>query len=148
MRLCVQRVTRAAVKVGLREVGRIDKGLMVLVGFCRGDTQETAARMARKLALLRVFEDQDGKMNLNVSQVNGSALVVSQFTLYADCRKGNRPSFSGALPGPEAKPIYDQFVQELKACVPVQTGVFGAKMEVELINDGPVTLNLDSAEME
>lgn len=130
------------------EVARIDKGLLALVGICTGDNAEVAAKMARKLALLRVFEDADGKMNLGLAQVSGSVLAVSQFTLCADCRKGNRPSFSEALPAADAKRVFDRFVEELRKLVPVQTGVFGAKMQVELVNDGPVTLILTSREME
>lgn len=148
MKVCVQRVKRASVSVESRVVASIGKGLLVLVGACRGDNAETAAWMARKVAMLRVFQDETGKMNLNVCQVGGSVLVVSQFTLCADCAKGHRPSFTAALPASEAKPIYDAFVQAMGSLVPTQEGVFGASMEVELVNDGPVTLVLDSAEME
>ncbi|MGB9867254.1 MAG: D-aminoacyl-tRNA deacylase [Bacillota bacterium] len=146
MKVCVQRVKRAEVRVDSQVVASIGKGLLVLAGVCRGDDHQTAARMARKVAMLRVFEDQVGKMNLNVYQVGGSVLVVSQFTLCADCTGGHRPSFSGAMPADEARPIYDTFVRAISAMVPTQQGVFGASMEVELVNDGPVTLVLESGE--
>ena len=141
MRAVVQRVSQARVTPG----GRIDRGLCVLVGVARGDGEEGAARLAGKVARLRIFPDDEGRFDRSVAEVGGAVLAVSQFTLVADTAKGNRPSFAKAAPPEEAEPLYDRFCSELRALgVPVETGVFGAKMAVELVNDGPVTIVLDS----
>jgi D-tyrosyl-tRNA(Tyr) deacylase len=140
MRAVVQRVSQARVTPG----GEIGRGLCVLLGVARGDRDEQAARLAAKVARLRVFPDEEGRFDRSVDDVAGSVLVVSQFTLIADTAKGNRPSFAGAAPPQEAEPLYERFCSELRALgVHVETGVFGAKMEVELVNDGPVTIVLD-----
>jgi D-tyrosyl-tRNA(Tyr) deacylase len=144
MRAVCQRVSRARVSVGGTATGTITHGLVVLLGVARGDTVGDAARLAAKVAKLRVFEDDAGRFARSVSDTGGSALVVSQFTLLADTRKGNRPSFAGAAPPEEALTLYDRFCDELAdAGVPVERGVFGARMELELVNDGPVTIVLD-----
>ena len=144
MRAVLQRVRRARVVVGEEVVGAIERGLLVLLGVAPGDTPEGARWLAEKTAGLRVFADADDKMNLSVQDVGGGVLVVSQFTLYGDCRKGRRPSFIGAAPPEVAVPLYEAFVNAVRALgVPVQTGRFGAMMQVELVNDGPVTLILD-----
>ena len=139
MRALVQRVSGASVSVGGEEVARIGRGLLVLLGVRRGDGPDEADRMAAKLRALRVFEDGDGKMNLSVRDAGGEVLCVSQFTLYADTRKGNRPSFVEAAPPDEAEALYERVREALGA----QGGVFGARMEVSLSNDGPVTLTVD-----
>lgn len=144
MRVVAQRVTRARVQVDGRTVGEIDQGLLLLIGAGEGDSESQAQWLAEKCAQLRIFDDEQGRFDRSLVDVGGSALVVSQFTLYGDCRKGRRPSFSDAL-GPEAaEPLVGLFVERLRAQgVRVETGVFGAKMKVELINDGPVTLLLE-----
>lgn len=145
MRAVVQRVSRAAVRVGGKLTGCIGQGLVVLVGIGREDSGDDARYLADKVAHLRVFEDGEGKMNLSLLDTGGSALVVSQFTLYGDCRRGRRPSFAGAAAPDHALPLYRSFVDSLSALgVPVETGRFQAMMELELCNDGPVTLLLDS----
>jgi D-tyrosyl-tRNA(Tyr) deacylase len=145
MRAVVQRVSRARVVVGEELVGRIDRGLLVLLGVAPTDTVEQARWLADKIVGLRIFADAEDKMNLGVADVGGSVLVVSQFTLYGDCRKGRRPSFIDAA-GPEiAVPHYEAFIDAVKALgVPTASGRFGAMMQVELVNDGPVTLILES----
>lgn len=141
MRAVVQRVSRAEVRPG----GGIGTGVCVLLGVARGDGEEQAARLAAKVARLRIFPDEAGRFDRSVLDVGGGALVVSQFTLIADTAKGNRPSFAAAAPPDEAAPMYERFCAELRALgVPIETGVFGAKMEVELVNDGPVTIVLDA----
>jgi len=126
-------------------VGEIGPGLLVLLGVTHGDTDEQARYLAGKVAGLRIFEDDQGKMNRSVAEVGGSVLVVSQFTLYGDCRKGRRPSFDAAAPPDQARALYDRFVEGIRALgLPVATGVFQAHMQVELVNDGPVTMVLDS----
>lgn len=148
MRVLLQRVSRASVTVDGQVVGAIGPGLLLLVGVRRGDDLATAEWLAQKVAHLRIFEDEAGKMNRSVLEVGGSALVVSQFTLYADVRKGRRPSFIEAAPPEEARPLVDAFADALRRLgLPVETGVFGAHMDVELVNDGPVTIWLDSAEL-
>ncbi len=140
MRAVVQRVSRARVTPG----GEIGTGLCVLLGVARGDGEDEAARLAGKVARLRVFADAEGKFDRSVLDVGGAVLVVSQFTLIADTAKGNRPSFANAAPPEEAEPIYERFCAELRALgLELETGVFGAKMELELVNDGPVTIVLD-----
>ena len=140
MRALVQRVSEAAVAVDSAEVARIGPGLLVLLGVRGGDTEAEADRLASKLLALRVFEDADGKMNLSVRDTGGELLVVSQFTLYGDARKGNRPSFIEAAPPEEAEPLYER----VRAALGAEGGVFGARMAVALVNDGPVTLLLEA----
>lgn len=145
MRVVVQRVACAEVEVEGQVVGQIEQGLLVLVGFCHGDTSGDLDWMARKLPGLRVFEDGAEKMNLSLEDIGGPMLLVPQFTLYGDCRKGRRPSFTEALPPDEATVMFDSFCNLLaERGVPVERGVFGAHMKVSLLNDGPVTLVLDS----
>ena len=145
MKTLVQRVSEAAVTVEGRELGAIGPGLLVLVCAVRGDGEEQAAHLARKIAALRIFEDEAGKMNRSLLDVGGSALVVSQFTLAADLSRGNRPGFSRAAPPEEAKALYERFAVLLGGHgVPVETGEFGAHMAVRLINDGPVTIWMDT----
>jgi D-tyrosyl-tRNA(Tyr) deacylase len=145
MRAVVQRVSRARVTIDGQSVGEIGSGLLILLGVTHTDSAEAAAWLADKIIGLRIFNDADGKMNRSVADEGGGVLVVSQFTLYGDCRKGRRPSFIGAA-GPEiAVPLYEAFVNAVRALgVPVATGRFGAMMQVELVNDGPVTVILDS----
>jgi D-tyrosyl-tRNA(Tyr) deacylase len=140
MRALVQRVTSASVEMDGQEVARIGLGLLVLLGVRDGDTAEQADRIAGKLARLRVFEDAEGKMNLSVRDVGGELLCVSQFTLYGDARKGNRPSFIDAAPPEQAEPLYER----VRAALGAQGGAFGAHMRVSLVNDGPVTLLLEA----
>jgi D-tyrosyl-tRNA(Tyr) deacylase len=145
MRLVLQRVTRASVSVDRSVVGSIDHGWLVLLGVAKGDADADADRMAEKVVGLRAFEDEDGKMNRSVVDVGGSVLVVSQFTLLGDCRKGRRPGFDDAADPVEANRLYERFADRVRSAgVPVETGVFRAEMKVELVNDGPVTLLLDS----
>jgi len=144
MRAVVQRVSRARVVIDGQTVGEIAGGLLVLLGVTHGDTDEAAAWLADKVIGLRIFNDADGKMNRSVAEVGGGVLVVSQFTLYGDCRKGRRPSFIDAAPPEIAVPLYEAFINAIKALgVPTATGRFGAMMQVELVNDGPVTLIVD-----
>ena len=148
MRAVVQRVSRAEVRVDGRVTGRVGKGLAVLLGVARGDAEQDAAFLAEKVAALRIFEDGAGKMNLSVRDVGGGALVVSQFTLLGDARKGNRPGFVDAAPPDEANALYERFCAMLRERgVEVATGVFRASMEVELVNEGPVTILLDSRKL-
>ncbi|RFP65522.1 D-tyrosyl-tRNA(Tyr) deacylase [Hymenobacter lapidiphilus] len=146
MRLVLQRVRHARVSVEGRVTGQIGPGLLVLAGFAPDDNAAILDRLARKMVQLRIFADEEGKMNRSVQDVGGEVLVVSQFTLLADTRKGNRPSYIGAAPPPVAVPLYEQFVQVVAELLgrPVATGEFGADMQVELLNDGPVTIVLDS----
>jgi D-tyrosyl-tRNA(Tyr) deacylase len=145
VRAVVQRVTRASVAVGGRVAGEIGAGLLVLLGVNRTDNPESAAYLADKIVNLRIFSDEAGKMNLSLLDIGGSALVVSQFTLYGDTRGGRRPSYIQAAPPEEAGRLYEEFVRSIRALgVPVETGVFQAHMQVELVNDGPVTILLDS----
>ena len=146
MRAVLQRVSRAAVVIDGEIVGTIERGLLVLLGVAPTDTAAEARWLAEKTAGLRIFNDEAGKMNLSVADAGGGVLVVSQFTLYGDCRKGRRPSFLDAAPPDVAVPLYEEFVNALRALgLPVATGRFGAMMQVELVNDGPVTLLLDTA---
>ncbi len=145
MRAVVQRVTRAEVRVEGRVVGRIGRGLLVLVGMARGDTPEAGKVLGQKIVNLRIFGDEQGRMNRSLLETGGSVLCVSQFTLYGDCRKGRRPSYDRAAPPETARALYEAFVDSLRALgASVETGQFQAMMEVELVNDGPVTLLLDS----
>jgi D-tyrosyl-tRNA(Tyr) deacylase len=144
MRIVLQRVSRAEVRSEGQVLGRIGRGLVVLLGIARGDSVEDARWLAEKTVGLRIFPDEQGKMNRDLTEVSGSVLVVSQFTLYGDCRKGKRPSFVQAAPPETAIPLYQAYIEAVKALgVPVETGRFGAMMEVELVNDGPVTLILE-----
>lgn len=148
MRFLIQRVTSAAVAVGGKTVGEIEQGFLVLVGVCEGDTEETADKLVHKLCGLRIFEDEAGKTNRSLTDVDGSLLLVSQFTLYADCKKGFRPSFLRAGDPTRAKKLYDYVTARCRERIGrVQTGVFGADMKVTLCNDGPFTVLLDSAEI-
>lgn len=145
MRAVVQRVTRASVTIDDELVGEISNGLVVLVGIARDDTKVEAAYLVDKISNLRIFDDEEGKMNLSVKDVNGALLIVSQFTLYGDVRRGLRPSWIDAAPPEVAAPLYDFFVRQARTVVShVATGKFQAMMQVELINDGPVTILLDS----
>ena len=146
MRVVLQRVSRAAVRVDGRTVGAIGRGFVVLAGFAAADTEATLDWMAEKILGLRLFGDAEGKMNLDLDEVQGALLVVSQFTLYGDARKGRRPSFIDAAPPPVAISLYERFVallRERSGGIKVETGEFGAMMDVELVNDGPVTLLLE-----
>jgi D-tyrosyl-tRNA(Tyr) deacylase len=144
MRIVLQRVSRAKVTVDGRVTGEIGRGLLLLVGFTEGDGEEALGWMAKKVVQLRIFPDDEGKMNRSVEEADGAILVVSQFTLYGDARKGNRPSFIDAARPEVAIPLYERFVEMLRATGrPVATGEFGAMMDVELVNDGPVTLVLE-----
>ncbi|MDQ5858910.1 MAG: D-aminoacyl-tRNA deacylase [Acidobacteriota bacterium] len=145
MKLVIQRVSEAQVRVRGETVARIGPGFLVLLGAVEGDTAATAEEAARKVAGLRVFEDEAGRMNLDLAAVGGSVLVVSQFTLAADLSRGRRPGFEKALPGDAARPLYERFVEMLSAAgVPVETGVFGEMMQVSLVNDGPATFVMET----
>ena len=149
MRIVVKRCARAEVRIADTVVGKIGQGFMLLVGITDTDTTADADLLAKKIAQLRVFEDPDGKMNLAIADVGGAILSISQFTLYADCRKGNRPSFIRAARPEQASPLYDYFNQTLRTTygLTVETGRFGADMQVDFINDGPVTILLDTAKL-
>ncbi|HOG48703.1 MAG TPA: D-aminoacyl-tRNA deacylase [Anaerolineae bacterium] len=149
MRAIVQRVLRGSVRVEERVVGAVERGLVLLVGVTHGDGEAEALRLAGKVAHLRIFEDEAGKMNLSLLDVAGGALVISQFTLYANARRGRRPDFVAAAPPELAEPLVARFAEALRAqgVAHVQGGVFGAHMLVEIWNDGPVTIILDSAEL-
>jgi len=145
MRIVIQRVSEASVTVDGRVTGQIEKGLLVLAGFRKGDSHKDADFLAGKVADVRIFNDAEGKMNLSVLDTGGAVLVVSQFTLYGDVRKGRRPSFDQAASPTDARALYEYFVDAVRARVPrVQTGVFQASMQVRLVNDGPVTILCDS----
>jgi D-aminoacyl-tRNA deacylase len=144
VRAVCQRVSSARVRVGGDVTGEIGLGMVVLLGVARADDRATVERLAGKTARLRIFADEQGRFDRSLLDVGGAALVISQFTLIADTRKGNRPSFAGAAPPEQAEPLYEHFCTALRGeGVPVETGVFGARMEVELVNDGPVTIVLD-----
>lgn len=147
MRVIVQRVIQADCTIEGNVTGSIGPGLCLFVGFGPDDSLEIVDRMIKKICALRIFSDAEGKMNLSVLQAEGSVLSISQFTLYADCRRGNRPGFTNAAAPDQARELYEQFNRRLSAYVPVQTGVFGADMKIGLINDGPVTIILDSKEL-
>ena len=147
MRAILQRTTTARVAVNGQTVGEIGIGWVVLLGIATTDVSADAAKLADKIAGLRAFADDAGKMNRNLAAVQGSVLVVSNFTLYADCRNGRRPSFTQSAAPAIAEPLYERFLTELRLLgVPVQTGIFGADMQIELVNDGPVTIVLDAPE--
>lgn len=150
MRVIIQRVSEASVSIGGSEHSRIGRGLMILLGVEENDGQDDATWLAQKIVRMRIFSDSDGKMNLDVEQAGGDILVVSQFTLHALTRKGNRPSFIRAARPEKAIPLYEFFVQSLSAGLQktIRTGVFGADMAVALINDGPVTIYMDSKDQE
>ena len=149
MRVVLQRVNRAAVRVDGETVGEIGAGLLALVGVAEGDDEATTDRVAAKAAGLRIFSDAEGRFNESVAEIGGAVLVVSQFTLISDLRKGRRPSFTGAARPELAEPLVERFAQQLEAAgPPVARGVFGAMMEVELVNDGPFTVVIDSGELE
>ncbi len=148
MRALVQRVTRASVSVEGRSVGSIGRGMVVLLGVARDDTEERAVKLWRKLRDLRMFDDERGRADLTLADVGGSVLVVSQFTLYASVRRGRRPSYSDAAPGPQASALYEAFCALVRADLgDVQTGVFGADMQVSLVNDGPYTIWVDTDDL-
>lgn len=145
MRFVIQRVTHADVKVDGQTIGEIGKGFMVLIGVSNSDTRETADKMVKKMLGLRIFEDENGKTNLSLAAVEGELLLISQFTLYANCKKGNRPSFIEAGEPGMAEELYEYIIQKCKETVPkVEKGSFGADMKVSLTNDGPFTILLDS----
>ncbi|MBQ1756913.1 MAG: D-tyrosyl-tRNA(Tyr) deacylase [Erysipelotrichaceae bacterium] len=145
MKIVVQRVSRASCTVDGTVTGSIDQGFMLLVGFGRSDTREIARKQAEKISKLRIFSDENGKINKNIYDVGGSILSISQFTLYGDTRKSNRPSFIEALSGPEAVSLYEYFNECLRELgLRVETGIFGADMKIELVNDGPVTIILEN----
>ena len=144
MKVIVQRVDNASVSVDNKIVGKVDKGLMLLVGFTHDDSIKDIEYMVRKVINLRVFDDENGVMNRSILDINGSILSISQFTLYADTKKGNRPSYVNAMKGELSTVLYDKFNELLSEHVKVETGIFGSEMKVSLINDGPVTIILDS----
>lgn len=148
MRFVIQRVTHASVAVDGNVLGKIQKGFLVLIGVADGDTKETADRMVKKMLGLRIFEDENGKTNLDLRTVGGELLLVSQFTLYADCRRGNRPGFTRAGKPEMASEMYEYIIETCRKQFPVvERGEFGADMKVELLNDGPFTILLDSEEL-
>lgn len=147
MRAVIQRVLNASVAINGRTAGEIGHGMLVLLGVGKDDTEADIEKLASKLVKLRIFEDENGKINKSVTDVHGSMLIVSQFTLYWNCRKGNRPSFENAMPPKEAEEMYLKFVERMKETeIPCATGEFGADMKVSLTNDGPVTVWLDTKE--
>lgn len=143
MRVLVQRCDKANVKVNNKIVGSIDKGMMLLVGFTHTDSSENIDYMVEKVLNLRIYDDEEGIMNKSILDTKGSVLSISQFTLYADAKKGRRPSYVNALNGEKATLLYDEFNRKLKEHIHVETGIFGAEMKVEFINDGPVTIMLE-----
>ena len=146
MKLVIQRVQQASVSVENKIVGNIKQGFLVLLGIKNGDTEKDADYLVKKLVNLRIFNDENGKMNLSLLTINGELLIISQFTLYGECKKsGNRPSFTDAAKPEVAIPLYEYFISECKKQIPnVQTGIFGADMKVNLLNDGPVTILIDT----
>lgn len=148
MRLVIQRVSHASCTVDSKITGKIDEGFMVLVGFNVNDTKETVLKLATKMSKLRVFTDENDKMNKSIYDVNGKVLSISQFTLYADCKKGNRPSFDKAMPGIQSVELYKYFNECLRELnLTVEEGIFGADMKIDLLNDGPITIILDSEDL-
>ena len=150
MRLLIQRVRRASLSIDQKEYSRIGKGLLVLVGIEQADTQEDIDWLTGKLSRLRIFDDEQGVMNLDVQQIGGEVMVVSQFTLHASTKKGNRPSYIKAAPEAFSRPMYEKFVESVKTALgkEIATGCFGADMQIELVNDGPVTIWIDSKNRE
>ena len=144
MRVVVSRVKKASVKVDDKVVGKCEKGLLILVGFTAGDGDEEIEYLAKKCVNLRIFDDENGVMNKSILDINGSILSISQFTLYGDASKGNRPSYIKALGGEEATVLYDKFNDKLREYTKVETGIFGADMQIEEAKDGPVTIIIDS----
>lgn len=144
MRVLVQRSLNSSVSVNKKIVGKIDSGLVLLVGFTENDTEKEIDYLVSKVVNLRIFDDEEGIMNKSILDVNGSILSISQFTLYANCKKGNRPSYIEALPGDKAKPLYELFNKKLKQYCKVEEGIFGADMKVSIQNDGPITILLES----
>lgn len=147
MKFVIQKVAHASVTVDRQVIGQIGRGFLVLIGVAEDDTKEIADRLIKKLLNLRIFEDSEGKTNLSLRDVQGSLLLISQFTLYADCKKGNRPSFTKAGNPTLANELYEYVIEKCRVEFPVETGSFGADMKVELLNDGPFTIILDSAEI-
>ena len=148
MRAIIQRVKHAGVEIDGKINGKIDEGLLIFLGVGKGDSEKDLEYIADKTLTLRIFEDENGKMNKCISDINGEILVISQFTLYGDCRKGRRPSFDGAMPPKEAEMMYEKFVDYIKnSGLKIETGMFGADMKVDLLNDGPVTMILDSTKI-
>ena len=148
MRFVIQRVSEASVVVEENTVGKIGKGFLVFIGVADEDTKEIADKMIKKLCNMRIFDDADGKTNLGLADVNGELLLISQFTLYADCKKGNRPSFTKAAKPDFAEKMYEYIISECEKAVPVvEKGIFGADMKISLRNDGPFTIILDSEEI-
>ena len=150
MRFLIQRTSKASVSVDGNITGSIDKGFLVFIGICADDTKEQADKLIRKLLGMRIFADENGKTNLSLDDVGGQLLLISQFTLYADCRKGNRPSFTKSGSAQHAEELYEYIIASCKAQKPdmkIETGIFGADMKVSLLNDGPFTIILDSAEL-
>ncbi|MDO4940466.1 MAG: D-aminoacyl-tRNA deacylase [Erysipelotrichaceae bacterium] len=148
MRIVVQRVLKSKCEVDNQITGEIEKGYMILVGFGQDDNEDIAIKMANKLIKLRIFDDENGKINLSLADVKGKILSISQFTLYADCTKGNRPSFVNAMQPSDATKLYHFFNEYLRSLnIQVEEGIFGADMKISLINDGPVTIILDSKEL-
>ena len=147
MKFVIQKVSHASVTVDDQVIGKIGKGFLVLIGVAADDTKEIADKLIKKLLGLRIFEDADGKTNLSLRDVGGSLLLVSQFTLYADCKKGNRPSFTKAGNPTLANELYEYIIAQCRREFPVETGSFGADMKVDLLNDGPFTIILDSSEI-
>lgn len=143
MRILVQRSKKSSVEIDNKVVGKIDNGLVLLVGFTQGDTSKQIDYLINKVLNLRIFDDENGVMNKNILEVNGSILSISQFTLYADSKKGNRPSYIKALNGEKAIKLYNEFNKKLKEHIKVETGIFGKDMKVNIINDGPVTILLE-----
>lgn len=148
MKVVIQRVRHASCTIDSQITGSIDQGFCVLVGFTQSDTEAVVDKVVKKIVSLRVFSDEEGKMNRSLLDMGGKILSISQFTLYADCKKGNRPGFTRAARPQQAIPLYEYFNQAIaSAGIPVETGVFGADMQIELCNDGPVTIVLDSEEL-
>ncbi len=148
MKAVIQRVKYASVKVDSVEIGKCGQGFLILLGVGNEDSQKDVEVLGNKIMKLRVFEDEEGKMNRSIQEIGGEMLIISQFTLYADCRKGNRPSFTKAAPPSVSKPLYEAFVEMIrKTGIHAECGEFGADMKVELLNDGPVTIVLESKEM-
>ncbi len=143
----LQRVRESWVRIEDKEVARIGRGLSILLGVVQGDSEEDIAKLVKKIVNMRIFPNEAGKFDKNILQVGGEALVVSQFTLAANIKRGNRPDFSAAMPPAEAKKLYEAFVAALREHIPVQTGKFGAMMEVGILNDGPVTIIADSRQL-